>query len=168
METAVAGRVSRVRPPRPASESTGFSSLSQQQILTQQSSSKGWLAASLIESNVWSSPPSPLMDLNMPVPRSRSIQVSFLFWFLKSQVSCKSLLNRKWTKSEYASNRHFEHWAWFVLLLDCLIFYWFFSANEMGSHRTKIFNIWILYAKDIRCQSPTGRVPITNTSSDVN
>jgi hypothetical protein len=74
METAVAGRVSRVRPPRPVSESAanGFS-FSQQSVT--QSSSNGWLAASLIESNVWSSPPSPLMDLSMPVPRSRSIQV---------------------------------------------------------------------------------------------
>lgn len=70
----MAGRVSRVRPPRPASVSAtnGFP-FSQQSV--SQSSSSGWLAASLIESNVWSSPPSPLMDLNMPVPRSRFIQV---------------------------------------------------------------------------------------------
>jgi hypothetical protein len=73
METAVAGRVSRVRPPRPASESNRVS-FSQD---VTQSSSSGWLASSLIESSVWSSPPAPLMDLNTPVPRSRSIQVSY-------------------------------------------------------------------------------------------
>ncbi|KAG0582423.1 hypothetical protein M758_3G057800 [Ceratodon purpureus] len=71
METAVAGRVSRVRPPRPASDSTR-ATFSQNVI---QSSSNGWLASSLIESSVWSSPPAPLMDLNTPVPRSRYIQV---------------------------------------------------------------------------------------------
>ena len=77
METSVAGRNSRVRPPRPAFESNGFAcsqSVTQTQ-QHQQSSSNGWVATSLIESSVWSSPPSPLMDLSTPVPRSRSIQV---------------------------------------------------------------------------------------------
>jgi len=77
METSVAGRNSRVRPPRPVFESNGFAcsqSVTQTQ-QHQQSSSNGWVATSLIESSVWSSPPSPLMDLSTPVPRSRSIQV---------------------------------------------------------------------------------------------
>ncbi|XP_024403500.1 guanylyl cyclase 1 [Physcomitrium patens] len=72
MEIAVAGRATRVRPPRPAPETNGLSSSSQS---VSHSGSSGWVAASLIESNVWSTPPTPLMDLSTPVPRTRSIQV---------------------------------------------------------------------------------------------
>ncbi|KAH9539854.1 hypothetical protein CY35_15G078800 [Sphagnum magellanicum] len=71
MEPAVAGRASRVRTPCPVFGSNGYS---QNQSLTD-NASKGWVAASLIESKVWSSPPSPLMDLSMPVPRARFIPV---------------------------------------------------------------------------------------------
>nr|PNR30340.1 hypothetical protein PHYPA_026656 [Physcomitrium patens] len=72
MEIAVAGRTSsRVRPPRPALESSKFSYSSQG---VSQSSSCGWVASSLIGSNVCITPSTPLMDLSLPVPRSRSIQ----------------------------------------------------------------------------------------------
>lgn len=79
MEIAVAGRTSsRVRPPRPALESSKFSYSSQG---VSQSSSCGWVASSLIGSNVCITPSTPLMDLSLPVPRSRSIQVGiFVFW----------------------------------------------------------------------------------------
>ncbi len=87
MEPAVAGRASRVRTPCPVFGSNGYS---QNQSLTD-SASKGWVAASLIESKVWSSPPSPLMDLSMPVPRARFIPVKRDPSVSASSLTCKWL-----------------------------------------------------------------------------